>query len=194
MDRNIMAVKDSEGQPALPKHLIGASTMVPRKLFFQIDGFDESVSSGEDTDLHDRLKAKKTPILIDHVLDVTHLGNAKTPWQFIQRQIWHSENYLTNFKKSFSDPIFIITIFFLISFVILLTQIFYGSLNVKKEIILPLYILLPALLSLKRMHRAGHLTLQPNLLIKIYILDLFYLTGRSIGTLKGLTKIRTKKS
>ncbi len=176
---------ESKGQPTLPKHLIGASTMVSKELFLKIDGFDELASSGEDTDLHRRLVSKNTHVFIDHVLDVTHLGNAKTCSQFIKRQIWHSENYLINIKFSLRDPIFIVTFAFMLSFIIFITQSFFYSSTTTAIISLLLCILLPALLSCKRMSRADYFTLMPNLLIRIYVLDLLYLIGRSIRILKG---------
>mgnify|MGYP003630000013 FL=1 len=52
----------TKGQPTLPKHLIGASTMLSKELFLKIDGFDELVSSGEDTDLHNRLTYRNIPV------------------------------------------------------------------------------------------------------------------------------------
>lgn len=185
-------LEDSGGQPTLPKHLIGASTMLPRKLFFQIDGFNELVSSGEDTDLHTRLTAKDTPILIDHALDVRHLGNAKNPWQFMQRQIWHSENYLNNISSTIKDPIFIVLLVFLFSFISLITQSIFFPNHLEIIINLSLFGLMPAILSLKRMCRANHFKFSPKNLCKIYFLDLLYLTSRSIGFLKSIFKIKDR--
>lgn len=177
---------ESNGQPTLPKHLIGASIMLSKELFFNINGFNERLSSGEDTDLHHRLTSKNTKICISHVLDVTHLGNAKTCSQFVKRQIWHSENYLLNIESSLRDPIFIIILIFLLTFITFIIQIFfYSSLNIVITNFL-LFILIPVLLSFKRMYRSGHFTFMPNVLVRIYVLDLLYLIGRSIGILKSL--------
>lgn len=179
---------ENKGQPTLPKHLIGASTMLSKELFNSIDGFDELVSSGEDTDLHNRLTYKNTLFLICHALNVTHLGNAKTCSQFIKRQIWHSENYLSNLKASLRDPVFLVTLGFIFSFFISITQSFFISSKPTVFISPSLCTLLPALLSYKRMSRAKYFTLMPNLLVQIYILDLFYLIGRSIGILVSAVK------
>lgn len=181
-------------QPTLPKNLIGASTMLPIDLFFKIDGFNELVTSGEDTDLHNRLVTKNTPVFINHSLNVTHLGNAKTLFQFIQRQIWHSENYLNNIKNSVKDPVFIITFIFISLLVTLIIQAFFYPENTKYIITLAFLTLLPALLSCKRMIRSGYFTIKPKYLLKIYILDLLYLIGRSIGILKeSFQKLKMKK-
>tara|TARA_R110000823_G_scaffold115674_2_gene238469 strand:+ start:6373 stop:7341 length:969 start_codon:yes stop_codon:yes gene_type:complete len=176
----------TKGQPTLPKHLIGASTMLSKELFLKIDGFDELVSSGEDTDLHNRLTYRNIPVFFDHALDITHLGNAKTPLQFIQRQIWHSENYLANCTDSLKDPVFLVTLSFLfLSFLFIIQSIFSPS-HITILINLALCTLLPALLSCKRVYRAGNFRLTPKILLQIYFLDLLYLTGRGVGVLKGV--------
>lgn len=178
----------SNGQPSLPKHLIGASTMIPKDFFLEVGGFDERISSGEDTDLHNRLTSKNIPVFIDHALNVTHLGNAKTPLQFIRRQIWHSENYLANIKSSVKDPIFLITLTFLFFLSFLAIQAISGAGKSEFLINLSLCALFPALLSCKRIYRSGKLNLTPNVLFQIYFIDLLYLVGRSAGILRGLSR------
>jgi len=178
-----------KGQPTLPKHMIGASTIVPKELFMNIKGFDELVSSGEDTDLHYRLTSANVPVLIDHALDITHLGNAKTPAQFIQRQIWHSENYVININQSLKDPIFLITVLFIFLPILAIVHTFWPSDRPTVIIILIIWSLVPALLSVKRLSRAHLFTLDLKKLLAIYSLDFFYLTGRSLGFIKGILKL-----
>ncbi|MBL1273789.1 MAG: glycosyltransferase [Oceanospirillales bacterium] len=182
-------LEDSKGRPTLPKHLIGASTMLSKELFLKTGGFNELVSSGEDTDLHNRLNSINAPVCINHELDVTHLGNAKTPMQFIRRQIWHSENYISNFSESSKDPIFIATLSFIILPIFALLQIFF--IPIQKIIIITLlsWALIPALLSLKRISRTGSTTLIKKNILLIYLLDVIYITGRSLGLLKGLASL-----
>lgn len=177
---------ESNGKTTLPKHLIGASTMLSKDLFLNVNGFDELVTSGEDTDLHRRITSKNVPVHINHVLNVTHLGNAKTVSQFIKRQIWHSENYLNNIKTSITDPIFLVTIIFILSFFFSIICTLFSLSAHTVFTSLSLCIFLPALLSFKRMSRAGYYTLMPDRLIQIYTLDLLYLISRSIGFAKGL--------
>ena len=179
---------DNKGQLCLPKHLIGASITISKNLFLQIGGFNERMSSGEDTDLHNRLNSKNTSVIINHALDVTHLGNAKTPLQFVRRQVWHSENYLIDFKVSLKDPVFLVTLLFLsFSSLFIILNIFLTCSTIVL-INLALCAFFPALLSAKRMYRARHFTLVPKALLQIYFLDLLYLTGRSIGLLRGALK------
>ncbi|SOB75158.1 Glycosyltransferase involved in cell wall bisynthesis [Marinobacter sp. LV10R510-11A] len=176
---------ESKGQPTLPKHLIGASTVLSTKLFWEINGYNELVSSGEDTDLHNRLTSNNSPVLIDHALDVTHLGNAKTLMQFLQRQIWHSENYISNIIQSVKDPVFLATsVFIILPFFVLIQSIFLSSSNITIISLLS-WGSIPFLLSLKRMSRSRYFTLNPINIFSIYVLDFIYLAGRSLGLLKG---------
>ncbi|NWO07462.1 MAG: glycosyltransferase family 2 protein [Alteromonadaceae bacterium] len=175
----------NKGNPTLPKHLIGASTMMSSELFFCIGGFDELVSSGEDTELHSRLIKDGIPVLIDNALSITHLGNAKTLRQFINRQIWHSENYAKNIKASMRDPIFYAVLgFIFIPFLVLNYKNIPLGLNFGALIIT--WLAIPALLSLKRLFRSGFFTINLKKLTQIYILDFLYLIARSIGLAKGV--------
>jgi len=176
---------ENKGQPTLPKHLIGASTILNKELFFKIDGFNEQVSSGEDTDLHHRLISENISVIIDHALDVTHLGNAKTAMQFVRRQIWHSENYIANFTQSLKDPVFLATLTFLVLSFFAVIQSISSLKSDITIIILLVWGSVPAILSLKRLLRAKYLTLNPRNLLTIYVLDVLYLTGRCVGILKG---------
>ncbi|WP_187298739.1 glycosyltransferase [Marinobacter sp. F3R11] len=177
---------ENNGKPTLPKHLIGACTMLLRNLFSEVMGFNELISSGEDTDLHNRLVPKNIPVIICHELDVTHLGNAKNISQFIKRQIWHSENYIRNITKSIKDPIFLITLAF-ISLSALTTIQFLISPNIiLTATSFIIFLCTPAILSFKRLLRSGKKIRNPYELLSIYIIDFLYITGRSLGIFREL--------
>ncbi|MDO6442519.1 glycosyltransferase family 2 protein [Marinobacter sp. 2_MG-2023] len=180
---------ERKGNPTLPKHLIGASTVLSKTIFREVGGFSEAMTSGEDTELHQILVSKGISIIIDHTFDIIHLGNAKTPIQFMKRQIWHSENYIKNPLKSAKDPIFIITALFILSLSTLTIQSIFSIDAIKNSFILLFCAFVPAILSGKRMFRARFITFRPATLVKIYFIDTLYIAGRSIGLLKGFSKI-----
>jgi len=180
---------EKEDEPTLPKYLVGASTMLSKDVFFKLSGFDELVSSGEDTDLHHRLVTERVPVIINHALDTTHLGNAKTAVEFLRRQIWHSENYIIRIRKSIKDPVFLITLTFITLPILAFIQTSILPGHNKSIIILTLWIFVPTILSIKRLSRIKILIKNPNKLFKIYFLDFIYLSGRSFGLLKGVLKI-----
>lgn len=70
--------------------------MVRCREFGQIDGFDESLETCEDSDLTFRL-AKLGTLRIDHSIQVRHLGESGTISEFIQREMWRSRG---NFRSA----------------------------------------------------------------------------------------------
>lgn len=173
----------SETKSQLPKKLIGASIVICKDIFFEVEGFREDISSGEDGDLHDKIVEKGMPLAIINDLDVVHLGNAKTITSFIKRQSWHSENYTKNIKKSVKDPIFIIVaLTSLISTWIIFAMIFTLHIPVME---LSMLALAPLVLSIKRIYRSQKSAkLFKNLPI-IYFIDALYIVGRCYGLVTG---------
>lgn len=182
----------SDGRSQLPSKIIGASILIPKQTLFDVNGFDENLSSSEDSDLHDRLVDQGISISITNDLDVIHLGNAKNIRAFIKRQTWHSENYFKNLKKSIKDPIFIITVTALV-----LTSAIALSITTSNGI--PIFetaalFTTPLILSIKRIYRskkpASHMLKIPA----IYLIDALYVIGRCQGLILGIAHLAVKKT
>ncbi|UZD66515.1 glycosyltransferase [Marinobacter sp. AN1] len=169
----------------LPRDLIGASIAIATSDFFEVGGFDESVTSGEDSKLSATLRKQGFLVSIEREMSVIHLGNATSYRDFIQRQIWHSENYIKDLQKSIFDPTFILTATFLT--LLLLASI---SLPFSPRIAFLTALIaaiIPLIFSTKRIRRANtwhHLKNLPQ----IYLVDFSYLLGRSAGILKGIKR------
>lgn len=170
---------------ALPKELIGASLAIHRKDFEAVNGFDESMSSGEDSDLSLKLRNNNIQISITRELSVIHLGNAKTSLAFIKRQIWHSENYAFNLRDKIKDPVFLLTMLFSISLYI---QIIYFLQHKSAALAFSVFILCPSILSLKRIRRSKFKAKKITDFIKVFYMDFIYLAGRAIGMHKSFIK------
>ena len=115
-----------------PKDLLGGCIIINKNHFFSIGGFDEKITSGEDTKLTISLKKKGYKVIMDSALNVIHLGNPIKLGHFFTRQVWHSENYLQNFSDSIKDPTFYLVIAFLASIV---TMVLFIILN-NSEVLL----------------------------------------------------------
>ena len=170
----------------LPVDLIGASIVCPREVFDGLGGFDETVTSGEDSHLSLTARARGVRVLIDPQLSVIHHGNARTLRDFMRRQAWHAENYAATLGRSLGDPVFLLVGAFL-------TAVCASPLLLAvRPALLPLALLViagaPAILSAKRILRARPPSLPPARLARIYLLDLCYLTGRSLGLLRGIVR------
>ena len=169
------------------KDLVGATIGIQKTTFWQIDGFDETVTSGEDTDFSCRLRAHGTAVVILPDLSVKHAGNANTPWSFIRRQIWHSENYFQNPKSTIKDPTFLLCFMALVSLVS--TPILALEEPQLAFICLSAFFLIPAAFSIKRMSYARTFKFSPKEILKIYTLDALYVFGRCIGIIKSMINV-----
>lgn len=176
----------SELGNVLPRELIGCSIVIERNKFLN-NRFNEDLSSGEDSELSQRLRKNSESVYITRELNVTHLGNAKDLKTFIDRQAWHAHSYFLNPKRNLKDPVFIIIITTSISFLVSLALILLKN---------PLWIAtllsaiaLPLLLTLKRYTRAKAVPKSFSDFLKSYTLDVAYIFGRAKGIVKKLTKI-----
>ncbi|WP_336366656.1 glycosyltransferase [Marinobacter sp. C2H3] len=177
----------TEGQNK-PRHLIGACILIRKNHFQHVGGFDENLTSAEDSDFHNKLSEEGISIKIDTKHNVVHLGNAKTVTQFIARQRWHAENYLRRPRKSLKDPIFWITNIYLIALLIAIISI---SSDVALSAASFFVVILAAFtLTLKRIRRAEtRISVYKDEIFKLFILDHLYLIGRSLGLLTGLKSL-----
>ncbi len=181
---------DGKHGATLPNELLGGSIAVSKSAFFQAGGFDETVTSGEDTKLSKTLRQQGFYVVIDRQMSVVHLGNPTDIRLFFLRQIWHSENYIQDLRNSLKDPtfylIFLFTILVPVSFI---TAPFNGNLSLLTALSAAA---IPATFSLKRVNRSKNFAHFKNI-HKIYQIDFVYVLGRSLGFLKGLyTALKNK--
>lgn len=172
----------------LPKVLIGAAIAIRRPVFLQLGGFNEQVTSGEDSELSATLQGAGFNLVMSRLVSVTHLGNAKTASAFIKRQIWHSENYLRSHKHLMTDPVFMLVLLFSVSVYATVATLLVGG-----SLLFPLLgvALPPLVLSAKRIGRTHLIGRYLGMLPAIYYLDLLYLIGRSIGLHKSIRGLLT---
>ncbi len=172
----------------LPKDLIGASIVLPKKIFHQIGGFNEKITSGEDTEFSERAEKLNLSVKITEKLSVVHLGNAKTLKQFTKRQVWHSENYLKHIKKSLKDPTFVLICINLMSLgAVLWTAIFPSLISFIYPI--TVFFAIPAVFSTKRILRAKA-RIGFSSIFYIYFLDFLYVQARSYSVLRSIFSLR----
>ncbi len=75
---------------------------MPRVIFMQLGGFNERLSSGEDTDLCSRARQAGYKILQFEDLTAAHLGNPKTLRAFFAKQLWHGQGSALSNRNSLS--------------------------------------------------------------------------------------------
>ena len=165
--------------------LVGGCIFVPKATFHEVNGFNEALHSGEDSDLTYRLRKSGFNVEICPKLSVIHLGYPSDVNAFIKRQLWHSADYITNIKKSIKDKIFAITLLFFSAFIATIIGIICTHLPTI-AIAAAIMAVTPATLSYKRISRSKTSYRSIVDLFLIYCVDVLYLTGRSLGTLISL--------
>jgi glycosyltransferase involved in cell wall biosynthesis len=178
-------ILNESGRATQQRALMGSSIFTWKSDLDQLGVFNETVTSGEDTDLYERALANGLEVTISPELSVAHLGCPETPRDFITRQIWHSENYIPNFRNSLKDKVFWLTLTFLGC--LTGTIFFVLTVNYLSAALLLAASQLPAvILALKRIKRSAWRIRSLNDIAKILLIDNFYLVGRSIGLIKGM--------
>ncbi|MBY6070309.1 glycosyltransferase [Marinobacter salsuginis] len=182
---------NESGKSTQQRSLMGSSIFMWKKDFAQVGGFNEVITSGEDTDLSERAVANSVAVTVSAELSVAHLGCADTIGDFIRRQIWHSENYILDLKNSLKDRVFWLTLIYLGCLTTALVTFFEA--NILATSITLAFAQVPSgILSIKRITRSAWQVNSIGEMSKIMALDNFYLIGRSIGLLKGALKTTSR--
>jgi len=173
-----------------PKELLGCCIFIEKSIFFEVGLFDEKITSGEDTRLSISLKNRDYQVKMTKEINVIHLGNPTSLKNFFLRQVWHSENYLQNWRETAKDPTFYFLILFIIGLICVLFSIIFRNIT---GLILATGLIagIPSIFTFKRLSRSRN-TLRnlPNL-PAIYLLDLTYLSGRVFGLGKSIWRYIT---
>ncbi|MFC4258496.1 glycosyltransferase [Marinobacter lacisalsi] len=184
---------ENPNHPRIQPDLLGGCIFVRSVDFKSVGGFNEEMTSGEDSDLSDKFRRQGKTVNISQDLSVVHLGNPQTIGDFLRRQVWHSENYLLFIKSSIRDYTFWIIVFFILSsftslFGILSSQIQFAVLGLTSMAALSMT------LSLKRLFLTRFTPRSLKDSLGIAFLDFLYLVARSIGLLKPLIRNKGKSN
>lgn len=185
----------SPGRNVLESSLLGGCIFIPTVIFKNVGGFDEYLNAGEDSDLTARLKKRHFTVDIDPSLSVVHLGNPSRVRPFIARQLWHSSDYINGLPHTLRDKTFLLTLAFMTGVIgLLMSLLFLPAAKITLVVSALLVFSCPAVLSVKRIMRAGAEYKRPFDYISIYLVDWLYITGRTLGVLSGLKKRLSFKS
>lgn len=88
---------------------------VRRDVFRRVNGFDETLQTGEDPDLCDRIASAGFRILQDPRVGCVHLGEPKTLAQIYRRERWHGRGARFRYAGGRLAPVTVATIAFAIS-------------------------------------------------------------------------------
>ena len=85
---------NSHSQNGFVKYLNSGNFVVRRQVFTAVGGFNEKLTTGEDTEMGQRLRSQGFRIYENHRVGAIHLRNSKTLSQFFRRHAWHGQGLL----------------------------------------------------------------------------------------------------
>lgn len=97
--------------------LISGNFVVRRAAFDAVSGFDEALTTDEDTDISRRLSAAGAIMVEAPSVRVVHLGNAKTLGHFYRKKKWHATGSVTSIRKYAFDLPMLLTLIFMLGIV-----------------------------------------------------------------------------
>jgi len=103
-------------------HTGGGNLFITADLFAKAGGFDENLVTGEDYEFCARVR-KIAPVISDDRIRTIHLGNPKTLYQFLRREIWYGLGAFGSFRISLFDKPVIGTLIFAIAILIQLVAL-----------------------------------------------------------------------
>jgi GT2 family glycosyltransferase len=87
-------ILNSHGHNGFVKYINSGNFVIRRQAFEAVGGFDEKLTTGEDTDLGQRLRRNGFGIYENHKVCAIHLRNSKTLSQFFRRHAWHGQGLM----------------------------------------------------------------------------------------------------
>jgi glycosyltransferase involved in cell wall biosynthesis len=163
---------------------LGSGNMVVRReVFNDVNGFDETLKTDEDSDIGARINKRGYTMYHESAVRVIHLGNAKTLADHFRRKLWHSTSMLdTAFKNGIDKP-FIMTIVFImgcLAFLILFPISLYLGINILYSIFILMFVSI--LTALHRIFKFKNYKYFFQLIVLFFV---FYL-ARSVSLFKSL--------
>lgn len=175
-------------------HINAGNLVIPASVFRAVGGFDESLASGEDFELAQRVRPQ-LPVISDDRINVVHLGNPKTLRRFVQREIWHGLGALASARHDWRDKPLIGTLAFIVGVAGVILGATLGVLGHSWRIAAASTVVLAVLLLLTVEYRTR---LRHGLLLRAQLLLLYTLFygGRAIALLRlalgGTRYLRSK--
>jgi GT2 family glycosyltransferase len=155
---------------------------VRREVYERINGFDDTLETGEDTDLCTRVIENGYTVIADPRIRSIHWGNPKTLLGFIEKEIWYGKGMVRLLReRNFSDKVLLLTNIFILTHVAILTVPFLPlTVNTRLMAIFGLGSLILCMSALSAWYRCRKLNYYRHILSLTFIWY-FYFLGRAIS-------------
>lgn len=160
-------------------YLPAGNLFVKHSAFTLLGGFDETLQSGEDTELCQRFRDRGFMVFHSRDVQAVHLGNPKSLKEFFLKQLWHAKGQLGTFRNDWKDLPLLATIFHLLAIVTgaVLTFLSPNPTTTFFSILLPSFLIVPIAAVLFRMAKAKSFC-EPFRPVFLYLI---YFTARTVA-------------
>lgn len=161
-----------------PRHLGTGHLIILSSTFTRINGFNETLKTGEDYDLCNRAIRIGGEIIDNYKLRVIHTDYPKNIQSFILREAWHGISDFSSINRILNSKVALLTLIFICLHIALITSIFLDSGISILMILIPIYLLCLTSSTIKY-YRTG-----TNRVLVNSFLYYFYFFGRSVSFFK----------
>ncbi|MFX0124504.1 MAG: glycosyltransferase [Candidatus Hodarchaeota archaeon] len=172
-------------------YLNAGNFIIRKNVFDSINGFDEKLTTGEDSEICMRLTQHGYKILSDEQITVIHFGNPKNIYQFFKKQMWQAQGMLGTYRLHKMDKPLIMTSLFLIGLIITILSAFNNLIGLNNNLFLFTLLLsgfIPIVTSIFRVFQYKN----PSLLLPLILLYSVYYLARSVVLVKIFCSYFTK--
>lgn len=171
-------------EPFETDFLPGGNLIVKLPAFLKVGGFNESLTTGEDSDLCFRIKNSEHKVINSSRIKNVHLGNSKSIKQFIKKEFWYGKNMIDSLMLNPLDKVFYLSLILFASTICLIygavTFLLYNDYMIASGSILTI-ISITLVSSCYRVSKSK----KYKYLLQINLLYFIYYLARSIAFLKS---------
>ncbi len=183
--------------PTAPRRVkaIATSSFIARtSLLREVGGFDETLVSGEDDDMSNRIGARGLTLVSASDCHIVHHGYPRTWWNALKKEIWHGSHHLE--VRTAFDLTLIVTFVFLMASVALPALVAAALLAPGRKsfcalaVGLCLQLIPPFLFASKRIYQSPR---DWNLMPALLAVGYAYFAGHGLGVLSNLWRWATAR-
>lgn len=101
VERNLFILfSGSTKRPDFVNWLGSSNLFIPKKVFFEVSGFEEKLKTAEDVALCTAARLLGYKICLEKRINTIHLRESKTLKELFKRELWRGSNSITSFMKN----------------------------------------------------------------------------------------------
>lgn len=171
---------------------LATSSLIARaKLLRELGAFDESVVSGEDDDISNKIRQRGLSLISASNCHIVHHGYPRTLFAVLKKEIWHGSNHID--VRSEFDPVLFLAFFFSLTSVAVLISLFLTLFTRSEAALTALFgslaaqVVPPFLYALRRIRQSPT---EWHLLFPTLIVGYSFFLGHGIGVITNFFRRR----